>query len=794
ERECDKLWDEYGRCQILFSYIDYLQQQAEQAFDLESTGLDLPSSLKYALLDYDASTKKAVFDAGTFDCGICLEPKKGSSCYRMRRCGHVFCQTCLQDFYNNCITEGDVGRVQCLDPTCGKDAPAGQKKKRRKEKTLHPKELQAICLEESMIRRYVDMKRKKKQEADKSTVYCPRTWCQGPARSEKYPPIPQDLASYPESSSEDEDDAEPTKKGHSPSDRLAICSKCTFAFCKTCYAGWHGDFARCWPRNPSELSEEEKASYDYIRTHTSPCPTCSSPTQKTMGCNHMRCVQCATHFCYLCGAWLCPDNPYMHFNKPGTECYQKLWELEEGDEGQEGAFVGARRWEQEALAVAQAADREEAEALQREEDEAAARQLAEQLDAQDNVAAVAQPVPRNNAQAAVAEAAVQQPARRGGGRRPRGGRVAAIDGRRAGPAVQQHEAAANQQQIDAAAAAAFRRFVELAVRDEEDGWDSDELEDDQDERKHNRQDLDPSSHNDAPSSTPELGLYALPLSSDLLLFNDTDITPPASPLLGESDQSTSHGRFIPRPWDEPTLRQRRKIALDSTFSAASDRRKRHSGASTSAVQNSPSLLPTLPRLKSEASRGSVPLLTRPKSRSPSIASLRRDPTIPEQRRVASGLSHTTPAPAPSTESELLAQKNKEMVSKVVLAGLRVWGFTASSKRKKRASTSTSVTAPDTILLDAEEEAKDEEYKLLYHHVYKSTCFAFRATISKQDFGNGKEVADRVRDTVDALLLILCKDPMEVKEDAEMEVGGGGFKGAVVRTPKGELGEEERGLR
>jgi hypothetical protein len=312
-------------------------------------------------------------------------------------------------------------------------------------------------------------------------------------------------------------------------------------------------------------------------------------------------------------------------------------------------------------------------------------------------------------------------------------------------------------------------------------------------RKHNQQNLDPSSHNEASSSTPELGLYALPLSSDLLLFNDADITPPTSPVLGESDQSTANGRFIPRPWDEPTQRQRRKIALDSTFSAASDRRKRQSDASTSAAQNSPSLLPTLPRLKSEASRGSIPLLSRPKSRSPSIATLRRDPSIPEQKRVASGLSHATPAPTPSTESELLAQKNKEMVSKVVLAGLRVWGFTASSKRKKRTSTSTSA-ATDTVLHDAEEEAKDEEYKLLYHHVYKSTCFAFRAMISKQDFSNGKEVADRVRDTVDALLLILCKDPMEVKEDAEMEVGEGGFKGAVVRTPKGELGEEERGLR
>ncbi|KAG9794584.1 hypothetical protein KCU77_g19690, partial [Aureobasidium melanogenum] len=68
-----------------------------------------------------------------------------------------------------------------------------------------------------------------------------------------------------------------------------------------------------------------------------------------------------------------------------------------------------------------------------------------------------------------------------GARRARGGRVAALDGRRAGPAPQQQQVPPNQQQIDAAAAA-FRRFVELAVRDEEDGWDSDELEDDQDER------------------------------------------------------------------------------------------------------------------------------------------------------------------------------------------------------------------------------------------------------------------------------------------------------------------------
>ncbi|KAI6083405.1 hypothetical protein F4821DRAFT_194125 [Hypoxylon rubiginosum] len=41
----------------------------------------------------------------TFDCGICLDPKKGAACHQMLDCNHVFCVQCLQDFYNNAITK-----------------------------------------------------------------------------------------------------------------------------------------------------------------------------------------------------------------------------------------------------------------------------------------------------------------------------------------------------------------------------------------------------------------------------------------------------------------------------------------------------------------------------------------------------------------------------------------------------------------------------------------------------------------------------------------------------------------
>lgn len=377
EQSCADLWQEYGKGQVLFVYLDHLQQQAEKVFNLPNP-LTLPPLLEHAMLATNTAITKQRFDATTFDCGVCLEPKKGSSCYKLLDCRHVFCKPCLQDFYNNAITEGHVTSVKCVDPTCTKTA-ANTDSARTITKTLHPRELLDMGITEPQARRYVEMKRKKLVESNKATVYCPRTWCQAPSRSQLYPPIPNDLYNYPDFDQEQtralqnvqpelavaQDanvDSTPIALSTLHPDRLEICSKCAFAFCRICYSGWHGDLRRCHPRNPKELSVEEQASYDYLRLHTSVCPTCSSPVQKTQGCNHMTCFSCNTHFCYLCSAYLMPANPYAHFNSKYSECYQKLWELEEGDEGQDqGQFVGARRWEAEAIAVARAADEQEAQ-------------------------------------------------------------------------------------------------------------------------------------------------------------------------------------------------------------------------------------------------------------------------------------------------------------------------------------------------------------------------------------------------------------------------------------------------
>lgn len=254
-REGHELWEEYGDMPMLFTYISNLQEAAETAFGLadnsEEGPVKLPPPLKTAILDLNNTLKRETFDKGTFDCGVCLEPKKGAVCYRLERCSHVFCQGCLQDFYNNCIKEGDVNNVKCLSPDCGKTGNAAIDR-RKKARLLSPKELLQIPLTLETVQRFAELKRKKKIEADKSIVFCPRSWCQGAMRTEKYPKI-TDVSQMDDSDSEEDETDEPQNNEDEPAtniqkrpvgrpgtNRLVICEDCNLAFCQQCLASWHG--------------------------------------------------------------------------------------------------------------------------------------------------------------------------------------------------------------------------------------------------------------------------------------------------------------------------------------------------------------------------------------------------------------------------------------------------------------------------------------------------------------------------------------------------------------------------
>ena len=69
------IWEELGRDQVVFSYIDHLREAAERGFDMGQAYdqvLEVSPDLKVSLLDFDLKAKRAKFERETFECGICL--------------------------------------------------------------------------------------------------------------------------------------------------------------------------------------------------------------------------------------------------------------------------------------------------------------------------------------------------------------------------------------------------------------------------------------------------------------------------------------------------------------------------------------------------------------------------------------------------------------------------------------------------------------------------------------------------------------------------------------------------
>ncbi|KAI0359180.1 RWD-domain-containing protein [Trametes cingulata] len=287
-----------------------------------------PGLLVPLLEKFDSSTQAARFSANSYECQVCLTSIKGARCV-MLSCSHVFCRSCLEDFWGLCIKEGDVSRVGCPDPACVKA-----------QREATEEEVRRVVTEDEVIRwKWLRMKRA--LERDPTLVHCPMALCQTPV------PRPENV-----------------EEG-SPWERLRTCPECGYSFCSYCKRTWHGPVSRCpisatktllleymaLPEDSPERTkmemrygrttiqklveeyEQERAFNEWLERSTgTPCPGCDLRVEKSAGCNHMTCIRCGQHYCYRCGTRLDRAQPYKHFSTPGLRCFSKLFDVESIDD------------------------------------------------------------------------------------------------------------------------------------------------------------------------------------------------------------------------------------------------------------------------------------------------------------------------------------------------------------------------------------------------------------------------------------------------------------------------------
>lgn len=352
----------------VFLVVDQLQSQLHQ---LTAVTVDSASTLT-SLVHFAALKSEAEFSHKWLECEVCQTSYLGSECMQMPGCGHVFCTKCLRDYVADCIASGNMDRVHCPSFECTKKAHEQLEKWSSREAAasdaqdaqdtgstsildaldaaeaaatlltppMDPGVLSQLCSEQQIHRYHLLFRLKRFAVFQKlyplHCAVCPVSRC-------AYRIVRTDT-----------------------DDLLVVCPRCLYAFCATCEALWHGinpcaiRRSRMIPSalvaeyvelQDAELAKELIQTYGkfvfkmcvseyeqeqlfrlYCELQTVPCPTCKTPIGKLDGCNHMMCVGCRTHFCYVCGKAISSNTPYEHFTLPDSLCYGLLFQGMPGSE------------------------------------------------------------------------------------------------------------------------------------------------------------------------------------------------------------------------------------------------------------------------------------------------------------------------------------------------------------------------------------------------------------------------------------------------------------------------------
>ena len=291
---------------------------------------------------------------------------------------------------------------------------------------------------------------------------------------------------------------------------------------------------------------------------------------------------------------------------------------------------------------------------------------------------------------------------------------------------------------------------------------------------------------DQPETLPKLHVYALPFSSDLLYTQPALQEAPPSPR-----RTTPERNIDPEPHFLPATR----ISAPK-FSSPKQKRDIFEEA-TQARKKARAIDGEVSQQHSSAHRKSLSIDTkamysydsRPKSANglPQSRHLSRSPSIsfdirPLSRKGTSDtnarrstLSQVATVPL-RPEEPTLESRNKEALSRVVMAAMRMQGLQQRKKSKSRRG-SAATDAEDQARLGeetaAEEAAKEEEYKQIYHQTYEAAIFTLvgrLGTLSQTQINSlqRKHMAskplhtqpDQLRQVAERLLAIFCSDPLD----------------------------------
>lgn len=212
----------------------------------------------------------------TFMCQICFEYVSLGKSFRLSKCGHLFCEACLENYLQFKIGEGQVYPT-CFHENEGEPACASE---------IVPDDIQAVVSKGSW-EKYLKFKFNKEHENARQCPFC--------------------------------DHSQVYRGSETPE---CLCESCGGEFCFVHSTAHRG---RSCAEYEKKIVAIEKLNHAMINEISKPCPGCNNFVEKigmyfvfcfiylfidltrylflflyAGGCNQMKCVVCSTSFCWIC--------------------------------------------------------------------------------------------------------------------------------------------------------------------------------------------------------------------------------------------------------------------------------------------------------------------------------------------------------------------------------------------------------------------------------------------------------------------------------------------------------------
>jgi hypothetical protein len=197
-------------------------------------------------------------------------------------CGHEYCLDCLSEHIKARLSENDCD-IKCPSREC--------------KKQIEQKDIQELMRDPKVMQKIDTLQLKRWLASQKNVKHCPTANCNFSFINEK---TEQHTMRCPE-----------CKKD--------FCGLCAFAHSRniTCKEAEEN-------RNTTtNASAAEKATEQWKKNNTKPCPRCNATIEKNDGCNHMTCSKCRHEFCWLCsGNWRGHTGCPLYGNRDGSQQVQ----------------------------------------------------------------------------------------------------------------------------------------------------------------------------------------------------------------------------------------------------------------------------------------------------------------------------------------------------------------------------------------------------------------------------------------------------------------------------------------